>query len=494
MATVHTPVSMPHLFCLVLLSALAAAGCVKNPATGQRQLSLISQEQEIALGQQAKQEVAQSLGLYASNELQSYVSGLGKKLAAASERPSLPWSFQVIDDASVNAFALPGGPIFVTRGILTHLNSEAELAAVIGHEIGHVTARHAANMISKQQLAQLGLGIGSIFLPENLRGLGQIAGAGMGVLFLKYGRDAENQADELGFRYTLKGGYDVREMKDVFTTLARASQGQSQGRLPEWLSTHPNPENRLKETEERLAEVKGVDFSKLAVGYEGYVERLQNVIFGQDPRGGFFRGPTFLHPDLRFQFAFPAGWKAANQAAAVVGVGPRQDAAIQLSLAGNMTPEQAAQKFYALPGVKQGSIQTGPIHGLPAVTGYFSAQTEQGVLAGIVSFISHGGKTFQIVSFTPEPQLRAREAEFRQAIGSFGPLTDPSALAVQPARLEIVKLPREMSVADAHAQFPSTVPVETIALINGTSVNARLPAGTRFKRVVGGTPVSTTSS
>jgi predicted Zn-dependent protease len=488
---------MPRLIHLVLISALAAPGCVKNPATGERQLSLISQEQEIALGQQAKQEVAQSIGLYDSSELQSYVSGLGKKLAAASERPALPWSFQVVDDASVNAFALPGGPIFVTRGILTHLNSEAELAAVLGHEIGHVTGRHAANMISKQQLAQLGLGIGTILLPEGLRGLGQLAGAGMGLMFLKYGRDAENQADELGFRYTLKTGYDVREMKDVFATLARASQAQGQGqqgRLPEWLSTHPNPENRLKTTEERIAEAKGVDLTKLTVGYEGYMDRLHNVVFGQNPRSGFFRGTTFLHPDLRFQFSFPAGWKAANQAAAVVGVGPKQDAAIQLAAAANITPEQAAQKFYSLQGVRRGAVTTAPINGMHAVTGYFAAQTEQGILAGIVSFIAYGGKTYQIVSFTPEAQLRAYEAAFRQAIGSFAPLTDPSALAVQPARLQIVKLPREMSVAEAHAQFPSTVPIETITLINGTTANARLPAGTRFKRVTGGTPVAPTTS
>ena len=467
---------------------------MKNPATGERQLSLISQEQEIALGQQAKQEVAQSIGLYDNNELQSYVSGLGKKLAAVSERPNLPWSYQVVDDAAVNAFALPGGPIFVTRGLLTHLNSEAELAAVMGHESGHVTARHAANMISKQQLAQLGLGIGTILLPEGLRGLGQLAGAGMSLVFLKYSRDAENQADELGFRYALKTGYDVRKMKDVFVTLERASEGQSKGRLPQWLATHPDPENRIKATERRLAETKGVDFSKLAVGHEGYVDRLQNVIFGENPRHGFFRGTTFLHPDLRFQFSFPAGWKASNQPGAVVGVGPKQDAAIQLSAVANMTPEQAAQKFYSMQGVRQGAVQAAPVHGLHAVTGYFAAQTDQGPLAGIVSFIAHGGKTFQVVSFTPEPQLRIHEGEFRQAIGSFAPLTEPAALGVQPARVEIVRLPREMSVAEANAQFPSTVSIETIALINGTTANARLPAGTRFKRVVGGTPVSTTSS
>ncbi|HYX90630.1 MAG TPA: M48 family metalloprotease [Myxococcaceae bacterium] len=482
-------------FILVPMIALAsAAGCVKNPATGERQLSLISEQQEIALGQQAREEAVQSLGLYDSKGIQEYVSAIGKKLAASSERPNLPWSFQVIDDASVNAFALPGGPIFVTRGILTHLNSEAELAAVVGHEIGHVTARHSVNMISKQQLAQLGLGVGSLFLPQNLRGLGQLAGAGLGLLFLKYGREAESQADELGFRYALKDGYDVRATRNLFVTLERVGAGQGQGRLPEWLSTHPNPENRLKATDERLAKLKQVDFSKLQTNRDGYLDTLQHVVFGENPRNGFFRGNTFLHPELRFQFTFPSGWKAANQPGAVTGVGPRQDAAIQLAAAGNLSPEQAAQKFYAMPGVRRGDAQLGAINSLPAVAGYFTAQTEQGVLAGIVSFISYGGKTFQVVAYTPAERLSAHDAEFRRAIGTFGPLTDPAALGVQPARLEIVKLPREMSLAEANAQFPSTVPIETVALINGAMAQTRLPAGIRFKRVTGGTPASATTS
>jgi predicted Zn-dependent protease len=484
--------SLPFLAPIIALTA--AAGCARNPATGERQLSLISEQQEISLGEQAKQEVAQSLGLYDSRSLQDYVSGIGKRLAAGAERPNLPWSFQVIDDSSVNAFALPGGPIFVTRGILTHLNSEAELAAVLGHEIGHITARHSVNMISKQQLAQLGLGVGSIFLPENLRGLGQLAGTGLGLLFLKYGRDAETEADELGFRYSLRNSYDVRATRNLFVTLSRVGSGQGQGRLPEWLSTHPNPENRLKATDERIAKAKDVDFTKLKTDRDGYLDKLQNVVFGENPRNGFFRGNAFLHPELRFQFTFPPGWKAANQPGAVTGVGPRQDAAIQLATAGNLSPEQAAQKFYAMQGVRRGEAVSGSVNSLPAVAGYFSAQTDQGVLAGIVSFISYQGKTFQIIGYSPAERLRAHDAEFRQAIASFGPLTDQAALSVQPARVEIVKLPREMSVAEANAQFRSTVPIETVALINGAMADSRLPAGTRFKRVTGGTPASATSS
>src|SRR5512133_1768281 len=183
-----------------LAAALALAACARNPVTGERQLSLVSTEQEIALGKESAEQVTQSIGRYPDPGVQAYVEGIGKKLAAASERPQLPWSFTVLDDPTVNAFALPGGPVFVTRGILTHLNSEAELAAVLGHEIGHITARHSVQQISKAQLAQLGLGVGMV-LSEDLRKIAPVAGAGLQLLFLQFGRDAERQSDELGFRY-----------------------------------------------------------------------------------------------------------------------------------------------------------------------------------------------------------------------------------------------------------------------------------------------------
>src|SRR5947207_90000 len=242
---------MTHLTRLAAL-AVFAAGCAVNPATGSRQLMLVSESQEIALGRDYDQQVAASIGVYPDSELQRYIQQFGARLAASSERPNLPWSFRVVDDPVVNAFALPGGFIYVTRGILAHLNSEAELAGVVGHEIGHVTARHSASQMSKQQLAQIGLAVGSIASPEFGRYAG-VASAGLGVLFLKFSRDDESQADHLGLRYMRRAAYDPREMPHVFEMLTRVSEAQPGGRVPEWLATHPNPENRRERIEQEIA-------------------------------------------------------------------------------------------------------------------------------------------------------------------------------------------------------------------------------------------------
>ena len=199
---VPTTALMPTLLVVGLGAGLATGplGCARNPVTGKSELSLVSESQEIQMGQQAAQDVAKTIGLYNNADAQAYVTKIGKPIAATSERPNLPWEFHVVDDASVNAFALPGGFIYVTRGLMTAVNDEAEFATVVGHEIGHVTNRHSVQMISKSQLAQLGLGIGSI-LSSDIAKYGQLASAGLQVLFLKYSRNAENQADQAGFRY-----------------------------------------------------------------------------------------------------------------------------------------------------------------------------------------------------------------------------------------------------------------------------------------------------
>jgi predicted Zn-dependent protease len=467
---------------VVALAALAA--CAKNPVTGERQLSLVSTEQEIALGKQSAEQITQQIGRYPDEKLQAYVSGIGMRMARASERPDLPWSFTVLDDPTVNAFALPGGPVFVTRGILTHMNSEAELASVLGHEIGHITARHSVDQISKAQLAQVGLGLGMIF-SEDLRQYGQLAGVGLQLMFLKFGRDDERQSDELGFKYMVAQGYDPREMADMFRTLERASKtGEAPGRLPEWLSTHPDPGDRAEKALERAASVENLE--RLQTDREEFLAHLNGMVFGEDPRQGFFQGNAFLHPGLRFRVDFPPGWKTANTAAAVMGVSEKQDAAIQLTVAGKLSPEEASRKFFAQQGVKAASLQSGTVSGLPATASWFEAQTEQGAVRGLVSFVAHGGTTFQLVGFTGAKQLEGYAGTFQKSFASFGPLTDPAALAVQPAKVELVKVPRDMTVAEFHAQFPSTAPVAVVALVNGVPEDGRLAAGTTAKRIVGG--------
>jgi len=462
-----------------------AAGCARNPVTGKSELALVSESQEIQMGQEAAQQVAQSIGLYDNAEVQAYVSRIGKEMAAISERPQLPWEFRVVNDASVNAFALPGGFIFVTRGLMTAINNEAELATVIGHEIGHVTARHSVQQISRAQLATLGLGIGSI-LSEDIARFGQVAGAGLGILFLKYGRDAENQADELGFKYAVRENYDVREMSDVFVTLERVSGVAGAGRLPEWLATHPNPENRIKRTQQRLDTLK-TDLSDATLGRDEYLRVISGMVYGDDPRQGFFEGNTFYHPDLRFQLSFPEGWKTQNTPQAVVAVSEGQDAIVQLGLAGRDSPTQAARQFLSQEGVRGGNASTGDINGLPAASSYFEAQTQQGQVEGLATFIRYGENTYGLVAYTAAGRLGSYDNVFQRTARSFSQLRNSAALNVRPARVELVKLPQDMTLAEFNSRYPSSIPIEQLAIINEVEgPESEIPRGRTVKRVVGG--------
>lgn len=482
---------LPTLVLAGLSVGLAAGplGCARNPVTGKSELSLVSESQEIQMGKEASAQVAQSIGLYNDAKVQSYVAEIGKRMAAKSERPNLPWEFHVVDDAAVNAFAIPGGFIYVTRGLMGAINTEAELATVLGHEIGHVTYRHSVQQISKAQLAQLGLGVGSI-LSSDIARFGQLASAGLGLLFLKYGRDAENQADQAGFRYALKENYDVAEMPKVFVTLSRISQaGGGAGKLPEWLSTHPNPENRIERIEKMLDTLK-VDPSRLTKDRDEYLRHVQGMTFGEDPRQGYFEGTQFYHPQMRFQVHFPDGWKVQNMPSAVAALSPNQDAIIQLALAGNASPRQAAQQFLSQQGVQAGEASTSDINGLPAASSYFQAQTEQGTIQGLVSFISYGGKTFGLMAYTEASKLSNYDRIFLGTIRSFGELRDRSKLNVEPARIELVKVSREMTLEQFNAQHPSSVPIEQLAIINELEGPADvIPAGRMVKRVVGGRKV-----
>lgn len=466
----------------IALACVTLVGCPVNPATGERQLIMISESQEIQMGQQVAEQVEVSYGLYDDPPLAAYVNEVGQKLAATSERPNLPWSFKVVDDPIINAFALPGGPIFVTRGILAYFNSEAEMAAVLGHEIGHVTARHSAEQMSRAQLAGAGLELGAVLSSDIARYRG-VLGTGLGLMFLKFGRDDERQSDDLGFRYMGNAGYDRSEAVDVFTMLDRVS-GESGGGLPGWLSTHPNPGERVERMRQQLAESGA---SGGTVGRDRYLQHIDGIVFGQNPREGYFEDMLFLHPDLAFQFRFPSGWKTQNTKAYVAGVNEAGDAAIELRLAEESTPEAAMDAFLANQGIEPRSSRSAtPVNGLPATWADFQAQTQEALLAGIAVFIQYDGRVYRILAYTVSDKFSTQEGTFRGALSSFDRLTDPTALNVQPQRLELVRISQSMSIEGFAQQYPSAVPVETLAIINAVQAGATIPAGTTLKRVVGG--------
>ena len=436
------------------------------------------------MGQQAAQQTLQSMPEIPDAGMKSLVNQMGLRIARASERPNLPWEFHTLDDPTVNAFALPGGFIFVTRGLVTHLNSEAELAQVIGHEIGHVTAKHSVSQISKAQIATIGLGVGSIF-SITIASLGGVLETGLTLAFLKFGRDDEIQADDLGFRYSLNQRYDVREAVDVYEML-QALGSRATGRLPEWQSTHPDPGNRLAQTRQRITAVPAAQLTGLVVNEESYLRLLNGMVYGNNPRLGFFRGARFLHPDLRFEWTFPNGWQTANLSNAVVGQAPSKDAVLQLQISQNASVVDALRAFFAQQGIQQISGGTTTINGNQAALGEFDAQTESGVVRGMIAFIRFNNTTYGIIGYAPAQRYASYASTFRSSIGSFRELTDASALNAQPARIEVVTLPRDMTIETFIQTYPSSISAQDVMVLNDAPAGTQLRAGKLVKRVVGG--------
>jgi predicted Zn-dependent protease len=466
----------------LLLAGALIAGCARNPATGKEELMLVSESQEIAMGQQADSQVIQQIGLYPDPALQSYVMDLGKKLAANSERPNLNWTFRIVDDPAVNAFAIPGGFVYVTRGILTHINNEAQLATVMGHEIGHVTARHTAHEMSRQQLAQLGLAVGSIVSSQVAKYAGAASQA-LGLLFLKFSRDNENTADALGVRYSSRANYDSRQMDSVMAMLDNLTK-QSGSRLPEWLATHPNPGNRIEHINSVLAQTNK-DFTNAIVNRDSYERRLDGMIFGTNPREGFFKGTEFYHPDLKFHMSFPSGWQTMNGRSSVAAQSPQQDAVIELTVAQGSNPDQAARAFLSSQGVQAGTLTRANLNGLSAAAAPFAATTDNGTLQGQAVFVQYGNSVYRLLGYGPQASWGNNQAVVQRSLSSFGPVNDPSVLNVQPQHLTLFTLDRRTTLAELARQRPAPVPVATLALINQVDENATLEPGRIMKWVVG---------
>jgi predicted Zn-dependent protease len=366
---------------------------------------------------------------------------------------------------------------------MAHFDSEAQLASVLGHEIGHVTARHSASQITQQQLAQLGLGVGVLLAPD-LADFAGLAQAGLGLLFLRFSRDDERQADLLGFRYMTSENYDAREMPGVFRMLGRITQASGGGGVPGWLSTHPEPDDREARIQQMIVESQR-NFDNTTVGRNDYVRRLDGLVYGENPREGYFRDQTFLHPDLQFMIDFPSGWIVVNQKQAVIGQSPNKDALMQLSVIEAADARSAATAFAGQEGVSASSVRSEIISGLPAASTAFTAQTEQAVLAGSVTFVEYGGNVYRLLAYSTSNRWSGYAGTIRQSVQSFDRLTDRNALRVQPLRVRIVELDRAMTLAEFNQRYPSPISLESLAIVNQVEPQTRLAAGSLIKRVDG---------
>ena len=468
----------------IWIAVALLAGCATNPVTGRREFSLVTSGQETQMGREGYPAVVAEYGLYQDSTTQRYVEGVGRRLAKVSHLPDLDWHFTVIDDPSVNAFAMPGGYIYITRGILAHLNSEAQLAGVLGHEIAHVTHRHSAAQISRQQLAGIGLGVASVLSSTAAR-YGQVAQQALGLMFLKYSRTHENEADQSGVDYATLAGYDPNEIPPTYAMLKRVGERSGQ-RLPGFLSTHPDPGDREVRTT-ALARAAREGKTGLLVRREEYLMRLDGMVFDHDPRSGYFEGDEFYHPGLAFVMTFPAGWKRENTRAAVTA-SPGEQGGMQLTLAdaGDLSPADFVAKLEGSGRIAGSRGAAERIAGLSAWIGRVAVAGEGGterILAA--AFIRRGpGRMIQIVGASAAPD----DTDFRKVLASarsFRPLTDPARLAPTPARVQVTRVARAGTfAATVEALGAQALDLDATAILNNRDPAEVVGVGDRVKTVI----------
>jgi predicted Zn-dependent protease len=478
-----------YIICLSLAVALVA--CATNPVTGKRELSLMSEAQEIQIGQEQDAQVRKEMGVYADAGLQQYVSDIGLRLARLSERPQLPWKFTVVDVAAVNAFALPGGFIYVTRGILPFLDNEAQLAGVIGHEIGHVTARHSAQQYSRATGAQLGLILGTIFLPQT-RPFAQLGAQGLGVLMLKYSRDDELQADQLGVKYASSAGWDPAGIPQMLTTLGRIEEASDNKGVPNWLSTHPAAEDRVQQVQAAVDAAKASAADRnFIVNRDAFLRRIDGLIYGDNPEQGIVRGNSFLHAGLRFALEFPQGWDVTNGTSQVVAKEPSVDAVLFLQLVEQpigQSIQEIAQRSMAQAGFQILNGGRTTINGLDAFVGtYQGAMQDLGRVGARAAHIAHARNVFIVAGIAPQQIYPRVEPAFDRTINSFRPLTPAEAESIRPNRIDLYTA-REGDTwqSIAERQGKGVVKPSTLAIMNGHAVNEQPRPGERLKIVVAG--------
>jgi predicted Zn-dependent protease len=472
---------------LVLGGALLAAACASNPVTGHREVSLISEAEEIEIGRRGDAEIRREMGVYDDDAMQRYVSGIGERIASMSHRPQLPCTFTVLDDQAVNAFALPGGFVYVTRGLLAHLGDEAELAGVLGHEVGHVTARHVSQQYSRSAGGSLAVLLASIFVP-GVAPFGDLANVGLGTLFLKYGRDDELESDRLGVEYSTKAGWDPTGVPRFLETLSRLDALSERG-IPNWLSTHPDPGSRVikaRPVAERMAGQGAADRNR-----DEYLRRVDGLAYGDDPAEGVVRRHQFLHPDLRIGIDFPEGWQVQNAPDQVVARLDGDKALMVMQAAPNARSaslNDAAIRHMRGLGFKLESGTVEQRGGLDTFSGVYTGKAKGvGDVRVRAAHVTVGRQVYMLAGVAPVKEFARVEPEFEQALASFRELSGSEAAAVRPNRLGVyVARLGDSWQSIAQRAGKGLVSATRLALMNGFAVNVQPPAGTTLKIVVEG--------
>lgn len=463
------------------------------PATGERRYLGLTWEQEQQIGKQASKEIAAAFGIYRDPKLESYVERVGRRVLEESHlrRPgageqfrATPVTFQILDSSSVNAMAIPGGHIYVTRGMLAHLTSEHQLAVVLGHEIGHVTARHAARQVWQQQLGQ-GLLLGGAVIGQVLglpaEQILNLGGTAAQLIFLRYSREDELEADKLGVEYSSRAGYDAREVTGFFRSLAQMGEKEAGG-LPNFLLTHPNPGDRIERIKELTAGQSATRQRKEVTPAE-YYAAIEGVILGEDPRQGFVERGMFYHPELRFRFPVPQSFKLINQPTQVIMLENQRRAIIGFQMSGEKSAQSGASKFASQGGIRVIESAKSQSDGLPAtlITADARAQNNQNVRL-MAYFVEHRGRVYQFTAYTSPQAFELFRNDFLKAMRGFGEVTDPEILRRQPLRLRVERAPRTAPFRELiPSKLSNDLRPEDLAILNQVALSEVVQQGAPIK-------------
>lgn len=470
----------PSLIAVILF----LASCAKNPVTGKRDLMLLSESQEIAMGQQSDPDIIRFFGLYDDKELQKFIEEKGQEMAAISHRNHLKYEFKIVDSPVVNAFAVPGGYVYFTRGIMAHFNNEAEFAGVLGHEIGHITARHSAKQYSNAMLAQIGLVAGMALSPEFAQ-FADLAQNGVGLLFLKFGRDAESQSDKLGVEYSTKINYEAKEMAGFFQTLDRLSAQSGGEEVPTFLSTHPDPSDREAKVAKLADEWKRkTKTSSLKVNRDSYLKMIDGIVYGEDPKQGFVENGVFYHPDLKFQFPLPQRWAFQNTPEQVQMSAPDGKGMMILTLAPGESLEAAAQsilKNYQLTPVESQNDKVNDLDAIVMVADQVSDQQQQN-LRTLIYVIRHGENNYAMIGASVLEVFNTYVITFKSSMTRFNTLTDAEKINKKPERVRVRTVQQNGMLADAlKAYRVSDKRMGELAILNGMELSDRVEKGMLIK-------------
>jgi predicted Zn-dependent protease len=453
---------------------------------------LMSESQEIALGLQSDPGIIANFGLYPDSTLQQFINVKGKEMAAISHRPNLDYQFRVLDSPVVNAFAVPGGFVYFTRGILAHFNNEAEFAGVLGHEIGHISGRHSAKQYTKATLGQLGFVMGMI-VSEDFRKFSDLAYQGMSLLFLKFGRDDESQSDMLGVEYSSKIGYDSHEMANFFGVLSRMQEKSGQS-IPTFMSTHPDPGDRFQKVHQMTEEWQSSNPPQnYAVNRESYLRMIDGLTYGEDPRQGYVENWIFYHPELKFLFPVPAGWRVVNTPSMVQMAPEDGKAIILLTLAAEKGLEEAAQATVEKDQLQVVESARTSVNGFPAIA-MISEQAPQtdpntgaqqnpaDALRILTYLIQDGELIYKFHGLSRKGDFNSYFNQFSATMKNFDRLTDPAKINVKPERIQVVSVRNSGTLEDAFSAYQ--VPqdrMEEIAILNNMQLTDQISGGELIK-------------